>query len=162
MKYRCSMLVLLAMPFFANAQVNEEFADLNDAFEMMRSVAAVERKALITDAMSFTGAESAAFWPIYDKYVVEKDEVNDRLVKIITDYAANFDNITDEFANEIIDETMDYERDLLKVKSKYLRRFDKALSPVRLVRFYQVESKIDALAKMRLAQEIPLISKTGQ
>ena len=157
MKFRITLLALIAMPIPGQAQVNEEFADLNDAIEMMRSVAAVERKSLITQGMGFSGAESAAFWPVYDEYAMEKEEVKDRLIKIITDYAANYEKMSDEFANQIIDESMDYERDMLKVKSKYLRRFDKVLSPVRLARFYQIENKIDVVKKALLAQQIPLI-----
>lgn len=158
MKLKFTVLALLATPFLANAQVNAEFADMNDAIEMMRSVAAVERKALIAQGMSFSNEESAAFWPVYDEYVLEKNKVNDRLLKIITDYAANFDKMTDELANELIDESMDYERDLLKVRSKYLRRFDNVLTPIRLARFYQLENKIDAVSKVQLAQQIPLIT----
>ena len=76
MKFRITLLALIAMPIPGQAQVNEEFADLNDAIEMMRSVAAVERKSLITQGMGFSGAESAAFWPVYDEYAMEKEEVN--------------------------------------------------------------------------------------
>ena len=158
MKLKFAVLALLATPFLANAQVNAEFADMNDAIEMMRSVAAVERKALIAQGMAFTNEESTAFWPIYDEYVLEKNKVNDRLVKIITDYAANFEKMTDELANQLIDESMDYERDLLKVRSKYLRRFDNVLTPIRLARFYQLENKIDAVSKVQLAQQIPLVT----
>jgi hypothetical protein len=162
MKFRMRLLALIAFPILVQAQVNEEFADLNDAIEMMRSVAAVERKSLITQGMVFSGDESTAFWPVYDEYVMEKDKVNDRLIKIITDYAANYEKMSDEFANQIIDESMDYERDMLKVKSKYLRRFDKVLSPIRLARFYQIENKIDAVKKALLAQQIPLITEAGE
>lgn len=162
MKFRMTLLALIAFPALVQAQVNEEFADLNDAIEMMRSVAAVERKSLITQGMVFSGDESAAFWPIYDEYVVEKEKVDDKLIKVVTDYAANHEKMSDEIANQIIDEWMDYERDILKVKSKYLRRFDKALSPIRLARFYQIENKIDVVKKAFLAQQIPLITEASE
>ena len=83
-------------------QTNEQLADMNDPIEMVRSVAALERKAVIADALPLTGEESTEFWPIYDKYAADKKRVNDRLVKIITDYAANFENLSDKLATSLV------------------------------------------------------------
>ncbi len=159
MNIKVFTLALLTLPFSVFAQTNDEFADMNDTIEMMRSVAALERKAVITQGMKLAGAESIEFWPIYDEYVVDKKRINDRLVKIITDYAANFDSLSDEAAASMVDDHMDVQADLLKVRKKYLRKFKKVLAPKTLARFYQIENKLDAVANVLLAQEIPLITE---
>ena len=159
MKNRILALGLLALPLFLSAQTNERLAELNDALEIVRGVAALERKAVIADVLQLTGEESGDFWPIYDKYAADKKRVNDRLVKVITDYAANFENLSDELATSLVDDHMDVQSDLLKVRSKYLRKFVKVLPPKKLARFYQIENKLDAIANVQLTQEIPLITE---
>ena len=152
-------LGLLALPLFVSAQTNEKFADMNDAIEMVRSMAALERRAVIAEALQLKGEESTKFWRIYDEYAADKKRVNDRLIKIITDYAANFESLSDELATSLVDDHMDLQSDLLKVRGRYLRKFDRVLPPKTLARFYQVENKLDAVANVLMAQEIPLITK---
>jgi len=157
MRIRTLALGLLALPLFASAQVNEQLADMNDTIEMMRSVSALERKAVITRGLQLSGEESTEFWPIYDDYAAEKKRVNDRLVKIITDYAANFENLSDELATSLVKDSLDVQGDLLKVRKKYLKKLKKVLPPKTLARFNQIENKLDAVANVTMAQGIPLV-----
>jgi len=159
MRNRILALGLLALPLFAFAQTNEQFDDLNDAIEMVRSMAALERRAVIAEQLQLTGEESTKFWPIYDDYAADKKRINDRLIKIITDYGANFENLSDELATSLVDDHMDVQSDLLKVRSRYLRKFDKVLAPKTLARFYQIENKIDAVTNVVMAEGIPLIEE---
>jgi len=159
MRNRILALGLLALPLFTFAQTNEQFADLNDAIEMVRSMAALERRAVIAEQLQLTSEESTKFWPIYDDYAVDKKRINDRLIKIITDYGANFENLSDELATSLVDDHMDVQSDLLKVRSRYLRKFDKVLAPKTLARFYQIENKLDAVTNVVMAQGIPLVAE---
>ena len=157
MRNRILVLGLLAMPLFVSAQTNEQFADMNDTIEMVRSVAALERKAVVTRGLQLTGQESTDFWPIYDEYTAEKKRINDRLIKVITDYAANFESLSDELATSLVNDSMKVQSDLLKVRKKYLKKFKKVLPPKTLARFYQIENKLDAVANLNMARGIPLI-----
>ena len=151
--------LLLVLPLFVFAQTNEQLADLNDAIEMVRSMAALERRAVIAEQLRLTGEESTKFWPIYDDYAADKKRINDRLIKIITDYGANFENLSDELATSLVDDHMGVQSDLLKLRSKYLRKFDKVLAPKTLARFYQIENKLDAVTNVVMAQGIPLVAE---
>ncbi len=151
--------LLLALPLFAYSQINEELAELNDAIEMVRSMAELERKTVIAEQLQLTGTESTKFWPIYDDYAAEKKRINDRLIKIITDYGANFENLTDELATSLVDDHMDVQSDLLKLRGKYLRKFGRILAPKTLARFYQIENKLDAVTNVVMAQGIPLVEE---
>ncbi len=159
MRKRIIALTLLLLPILAAAQTNEQFADMNDTIEMVRSVAALERKAVVTKGLQLTGEQSTEFWPIYDEYVVEKKRVNDRLVKIITDYAANFEDLSDELATSLVNDSMKVQEDLLKVRKRYLKKLKKVLPPKTLARFYQIENKLDAVSNVTMAQGIPLVTE---
>jgi hypothetical protein len=158
MRYGILALALLALPTVVTAQTNEQFAEMNDTIEMFRDVTALERKAVITRNLGLTSEESTAFWPIYDDYAAEKKHINDRLVKVITDYAANFENLSDELATSLVKDSLDVQGDLLKVRKKYIKKLKKVLPPKTLARFNQIENKLDAVANVTMAQGIPLVT----
>lgn len=151
--------IYMLLPVLGVAQVNPQFADLGATIEMVRSVAALERKTVIAGGLELSGDTGAAFWQLYDDYVADKKRINDRLVKLITDYAANVDAMTEDFAASVVDDHMDIQGDMLKLRKRYMRRFGKLLTPLALARFYQIENKLDAVLNVQLAQGIPLISK---
>jgi hypothetical protein len=142
MRIRTLALGLLALPLFVSAQINEQFADMNDTIEMVRSVSALERKAVIARGLQLSGEESTEFWSIYDDYAAEKKRVNDRLVKVTS----------------LVNDSMKVQADLLKVRKKYLKKLKKVLPPKKLARFYQIENKLDAVANVTIAQGIPLVT----
>ena len=152
-------VVLLAFAALASAQVNPQLADVSDEIEMVRSLVRIERKAAVEQAMQLTPAESQAFWSLYNEYEAERTLINDRTVKVITDYAAAYPEVGDERAAALLDEAFDVDADLLSLKKKYARRFAKVLSPARVTRFFQIERKLDAVQNLRLAQDIPLIDQ---
>ena len=115
-----------------------------------------ERQVIVTDNLLLTPEENNAFWPIYNDYRADIREVHDRTLRLITDFAANYESMSDETAREMLDEYLDIEDDLLRVRTRYVRRFDNVLPPVELLRFYQVENKLDVIYRLSLADQIPL------
>lgn len=150
-------VAVLAAAQPAIAQVNEKFADLNDEIEMLRSMAQTERKALIAEGMQLSPAESQAFWPVYNDYRAELVKVGDRRVKLITDYAASYETLTDEQAKTLLKQSFDIQDETVRIRKKYLKRFEKVLPVIKVARFYQLENKIDAVVNLQLAQQIPLV-----
>jgi hypothetical protein len=139
------------------AQVNAQFADVSDEIEMVRSMVRFERKALVEQEMELAPAESQAFWSLYNEYEAERTKINDRTVKVITDYAAAYPDVGDARAEALLDEAFDVDADLLSLKQKYARRFAKILAPARVARFFQIERKLDAVQNLSIAEQIPLI-----
>jgi hypothetical protein len=81
----------------------------------------------------------------------------DRLVKLITDYAANRDKLSDEQATAMLDEYLSIQSDELAVKKKFIRNFEKVLPPKKVARFYQIENKLDAVIRAEIAEVVPLV-----
>ena len=154
MTIRTIAVGLLVLPILALAPASGMADELNDTIEMVRSVAALERKAVITRGLQLTGEQSQAFWPIYDQYVADKKLAQNKVVQIIIDYAENYDTMSDAMATSIVDDHMKVQGDLLKARKKYLKKFRKVLPPKTVARFYQLENKLDAVANVQLAQEI--------
>jgi hypothetical protein len=153
------VVVLLALAHPAASQVNPAFADVSDEIEMVRSLVRMERKAAVEQAMQLAPAESQAFWTVYNEYEAERTRVNDRAVKVVTDYAAAYPEVGDARAQQLLDESFGAESDLLSLKKKYARRFAKVLTPARVARFFQIERKLDAVQNLSVAEQIPLIDR---
>ncbi len=128
--------------------------------ELVRSDLKTQKVALITEAMDFTDDQAGIFWPIYREYDFELTKLGDRKINLIKDYAANFENMTDEKAKELIETAFDIDSDLLELKKKYFKVFSTALSPTTAARYMQVENQIQLLLNLKIASELPLIGDT--
>jgi hypothetical protein len=116
-----------------------------------------QRETIIARNMPLTPDEREAFWPLYKKYRAERDEVDTRLTKLTSDLEKNRDNFTEDFARKLTTGLLDLQRADLSIKTKYLKPFQKVLSPAKVAKFYQMESKLDATLAYYRAQRVPNI-----
>jgi len=147
----------LALSLPALAQVNPAFSDLTEATEEARSVMQTERRTIVAQGLSLSVDEEKAFWPIYDRYMADMKAASDLRVKVITDYAASYDNLSDGTARQLLENYLKYQSNILDIRKSYVRKFRKALPEIKLARFYQIENKIDSITNFVLAREIPLV-----
>jgi len=150
-------LTAVALPSLAVAQVNSAFSDLNEATEEARSVMQTERRTIVAQGLGLTVDEEKAFWPVYDRYIAEMKAASDLRVKVITDYAASYDSLSDDTARQLLENYLKYQSNILDIRKSYVRKFRKALPEIKLARFYQIENKIDSITNFVLAREIPLV-----
>ena len=124
---------------------------------MVREVIQMEKKAIIMEEIDFTEAESTAFWALYDEYEQKMNMVHDKRIDLIKDFAANYENLTNEKADELYTNALNYEKELNKLKASYYKKFKKVVPAGKAALFMQIESKIETLVDAELALEIPLI-----
>jgi hypothetical protein len=138
--------------------VNDKFTDLEPAIQMLRKDVGRDRREIVKANMLLTNSEAARFWPLYDQYRAEIHKVGDRRWKVITDYAANRDSMSEDEANRLAREWLDAEKQRVDVKEEYLKKFQKeGLSARTTARFFQIDQKLDAAVDAALAAHIPLI-----
>jgi len=158
---RIGALCAVLTPGFALAAdqpvVNEKFSDLEPAIQMLRQEVGKDRRAIVKANMLLTESEAARFWPLYDEYRGEMVKEGDRRVKLITDYAANRDSMSEDEANRILRERLDIEKEKIDIREKYAKKFQKELSARTTARFFQIDQKLDAAVDAALAARIPLI-----
>lgn len=148
---------LLALPALLQAQVNPKFADLDDAIDQARAVIATDRKTIIMQGLNLTPEQAARFWPLYDEYMEKMRKVSDLRVKVITDYAASYDNLSDKTAEQLIKDGLKYNEKLNSLRKDYLGKFHKILPWTQVARFYQIENRLDVITSFALAEQIPLV-----
>lgn len=137
--------------------VNEKFSDLEPAIQMLRQEVGKDRRALVKANMLLTNSEAARFWPIYDEYRAEMNKIGDKRVKLITDFAANRDSMSEDEGMRLLKERLDIEKEKNDVRGDYIKKFNKELSARTTARFFQIDQKLDAAMEAVLAAKIPLI-----
>lgn len=154
------VLVLVGLPLPGIAQVGH--AQFDAQLQLTRSVIQAERKAIVALNMELTDQESAEFWPLYNDYWAERSKLNDRFAKLLANFAQHYvyDSLSDEKAGEMIDESLSLDKAELKLMRKYVKKFRKILPETKVLRYFQIENKLDAIIDMELAGQIPLARPT--
>ena len=127
-----------------------------DTMEIVREKMRADKKLLVAEAMGLTEPEAKAFWPIYESYQKDLAGLNTRMAKLIDDYAANYGNLTNEMAKKLLGELLSIRGDHVNLLKSYLPRFDQVLPGNKVIRYYQIESKIRAAVDYELAINIPI------
>jgi hypothetical protein len=140
-------VLIVALAFagsFASAQEKPA-----DNMQIVREKVRADKKLLIAENMQLTEAEAKAFWPVYDQYQDELFLLRVRTAKLIKDFS--------DTAKKLLDEYMTIETLGLKLRQTYLPKFRKVLPEGKVVRYYQIENKINAALIYELAANIPLM-----
>lgn len=124
--------------------------------QLTRAVIQAERQAIVTRAMDLTPEEMQRFWPVYREYRLEAVKLGDRAMSLIERYVDDYDALTDATANTLLTEFVKIEQARASLKAKFLPRFKKVLPAKKVVRFYQLENKLDITILAELAEAIPL------
>src|SRR5262249_21936507 len=134
----------------------DDKAQTAEEIRLTREVINNERQALVTRAMGLPPAQIHGFWPLYPPHRLAASKVGDRITTLITTYVDNYQNLTDQVANKLLTEFVRLEEDRARLKAQYLPKFKKVLPPKKVVRFYQIENKLDTALLADIGQAIPL------
>ena len=146
----------MAWPFLAFAQ-DKPADNMQFVVEKIRA----DKKLLIAENMQFTEAEAKAFWPVYDQYQNELFLLRARTIKLVNDYAEAYEKMTNDIAKNLLDAYMTIETLRPKLLQAYLPKFRKVLPEVKVVRYFQLENKINAALIYGLAAKIPLVKSAN-
>jgi hypothetical protein len=128
-----------------------------DTMQMVRDKIRADKKLLIAENLPLTESEAKAFWPVYEAYEKELSKLNDRMIKLIKEYANNYQTMSDQTAKRLMDEYLAIDAARLKIHQAYVPRFRKVLREKQVARYYQIENKVQAAVSYELAAEIPLV-----
>ena len=149
-------LVMVMVCVFTVAAQEKPADNMQIVLEKVRA----DKKLLVSENMQLTESEAKAFWPVYDQYQDELFLLRTRTLKLITDFADAYEKMNNETAKKLMDEFMTIESLGPKLRQAYLPKFRKVLPEVKVVRYYQIENKIQAALFYELAANIPLMKAT--
>jgi hypothetical protein len=118
-----------------------------------------DKKLIVSKYMELTESEAQKFWPVYEEYQNDLKKNNDRLLRILESYAADYKNksLTDEKAQKLLDEWIAFEQDEGKRRSAFAPKVLQALPPKKAARYLQIENEYRILLRYDLAATVPLV-----
>ena len=151
-----SAVLLAGLMACAVPAVAQEMSDAN--MEILKQKLKADKKLLVANNMDLSDAEAKKFWPVYDAYQKDLEQVNQKLGQTIKEYADAFNKgpIQDNTAKKLLNEALSVEEQETKIKRTYAEKLEKVLPYSKVARYIQIENKIRALIRMELAQQIPL------
>jgi hypothetical protein len=155
------LAVALATPFVFAADADKGAAPKGAAAEAsmdtLKDAVRANRKALVATNMQLSDDEAKKFWPAYDSYQKDMNGVQDRMIKLIDQYAKSFKTMSDDEAMKLAKDYLEIESDRAKVRRDHLDEIAKAVPGKKVARFYQIENKMDAIIRYDLAKTIPVV-----
>lgn len=118
-----------------------------------------DKKLIVANYMELTESEAKKFWPVYEDYQKDLQKINERLLNLLQSYAGDYRNksLTDEKAQNLLDEWIAIEQDEVKQRRAYASRVVNALPAKKAARYLQIENEYRMLIKYDLAATVPLV-----
>jgi Spy/CpxP family protein refolding chaperone len=147
------LAAMVAMPAFGAGHT----AGSSD-MEIAREKIKADKKFVVAKNMDLTEEEGKKFWPVYEAYQEDLQKINQRILKLINEYADAYNKgqVTDATARKLTDEAIDIEHDEASLKKSYVPKLSKVLPGVKVARYIQIENKVRAIVRYELASAIPL------
>jgi hypothetical protein len=155
-RYFLALALIAALPWAFPAQSQDKPAN---NMEILREKLKADKKLIVATNMELTESEAKNFWPVYDDYQKELQKINQRMVKLLNDYAADYktNSVSDEKAKKLTDEYVSLQQAEANLTTSFVPKLNKALPPKKVARYLQIENKIRAVIKYDLASTVPLI-----
>ncbi len=89
----------------------------NIDMEILKQKVEADKKLLVAGNMNLTQTEAKAFWPIYDEYQNELQEINKSKLDVILRYADAYNQgaVSDATAKELLSEYLDTEQSIIEM-----------------------------------------------
>ncbi len=149
--------LLAGTVLFAGPAIAQQSADTN--MEILKQKLKADKRLLVADNMQLTDAEAKDFWPLYDEYQKELEQVNQKLGKTIKEYADAYTKgpIPNDTAKKLLEQVLSIEEQEVNLKRTFAGKLEKVLPATKAARYMQIETKIRSLLKLEIAKQIPLV-----
>jgi hypothetical protein len=153
-----TLLAFAAIAAFGAAQTTlaQTTPNSRDQAEVIISQIQADKRAVVLDAMNLSDAEVAKFTPIYDDYQAKMKGIMTRGTDVITKFASNYESMTDDAAKSIMKDFFKVRDDRNALVKEYAKKMEKALPTTKVLRWVQVENKLNALLDYEAARLVPL------
>jgi hypothetical protein len=148
------LLLLMAVTSGVFAQSTDK-----EDLDVIQGIYGKSKKELAVAYMAIPEAQGAAFWAIYDEFEAERKALGRTKVSIIEEYAANYENLTNESADKIAKASLKNNMDYQKLFGKYYDKYKKAVGAVTAAKIIQFENYMQTAVQSEIQDSIPFIGE---
>jgi hypothetical protein len=143
----------------ASPNAGAQKKNIQEYIELLRSDVRQQKAEMMGSVMQLSAADASKFWPIYTEYDTELTKVNNLRVANIKEYARTYSEMTDEKADELIQNVFAYQKQRSELLAKYYVRVKEALGAVTAARFVQVEHQLLLIIDLQVASALPVVGQ---
>ena len=136
------------------------FALPNSELELLIVSKAVEKKAIVLSNMGLKGVTKQKFGTLYDMYQEELMIQRMAELNLIGNYALNHKNMTDKTSDLLMIEWLSLEAAALQLKKEYMVKFKEVMPSADVIRYFQIENRLQLLREVERSKLIPLAMPT--
>ena len=133
-----------------------------ELIELARQDIRAGRMGMIAASMKLTPEQQEKFWPIYREYADEQEQLLDKRIALLQEFAGSLDGMTDEAAIDLAERSFAIQRARVDRRERYFKRFSEVLGPALAARFIQVDSQMSTLLDFEMARNTPLIEAAAE
>jgi hypothetical protein len=111
---------------------------------------------VIGQNMSLSDPEAQKFWPIYNHYVTDLQEVNNQKYALLKQYAEMWATMTDEDALIYVRHWLEADGQAQALRLKYVPVVSQALPGKKAATFFQLDRRLNMIIDLQLFSQIPL------
>ena len=134
----------------------------NQEMELLRKDLRSQKKQLLAQNLKLSDADATKFWPIYDKYVAELTQVNNKKYGAIQQYADKYGTLTDDQAMALIKDLQEVDVAAAQLRMKYTSMVAKAIGGRQAATFAQIDRRLAMMVDLQLGSRIPLVQSQAQ
>ena len=148
----CALVLGLVFPAMAQTTSTTNM-------DILRQKVKADKKLVVAANLQLTDAEGAAFWPVYDAYQKDLQQLNQRMGAMVVAYANAYNKgpVANDVAKKLLDEALAVDDAEAKLRASYAPKILGTLPATKAARYIQIENKIRAAIRYELAAGIPLV-----
>ena len=127
--------------------------------DLMRRNVRQDKAEILGSIMALSAVDAAKFWPIYADYDTQLTKLNDQRVEIIKDYAQNYNDMTDQKADELMQKALAYQKQREELLVTTYERVKQALGAITAARFAQVEHQLLLIIDLQIDSALPVVGQ---
>ena len=127
--------------------------------DLMRRNVRQDKAEIMGSIMALSAADADKFWPIYADYDTQLTKLNDQRVEIIKDYAQNYNDMTDQKADELMQKALAYQKQREELLVTTYERVKQALGAITAARFAQVEHQLLLIIDLQIDSALPVVAQ---
>jgi hypothetical protein len=130
-----------------------------DSTQILLDKIKADKKFVVAANMELTESEAKGFWPVYEAYQKDLEEINKRTAAMLKSYADawNTNSLDNEKAKKLASDFLGILADEVKLMQSYVPKLGQVMPATKVARYLQIEYKIRTIVWSDLSSQIPLV-----
>src|SRR5262245_15378788 len=151
--------MLASLLLLAALQAQTPDTSLENAIALVRTDVRANKAAIIGRALELPDSESQVFWPLDREVGAATSELWDERLKLVRDYAAAYDTLSDAKAREFVQRAFDIDERRVKLNKSTYKAMSKKLPGKTVAHFFQVDGFLNRVIELKVVSALPEIKR---